>query len=209
MLVRYRRELLKERNRFANRLHADLEQLHPGYQQRIGRLTGLRNLDRARRLLTGDTTPRGVVAKSRVTRLKQLTNEIDALTEQIRSLGRALDQSLVTIPGIAELSAAELLAEVGDITRFRSRNQFAMANGTAPVPASSGRVDRHRLNLGGNRQLNRIIHFIALTQSSRDPAGRPYYHRKKAEGKTNREALRCLKRRVSDRIYRTLLAAAP
>ena len=208
VLVRYRRELLKERNRFSNRLHADLEQLHPGYQQRIGRLTTARNLDRARRLLAGDATPRALVARSRVTRLKQLTGEIDTLTDDIRQRGRALDRSLVTIPGIAELTAAELLAEVGDISRFRTRNQFAMANGTAPVPVSSGRTDRHRLNRGGNRQLNRIIHFIALTQASRDPAGRAYYQRKQADGKTKREALRCLKRRISDRIYRTLTAAA-
>ncbi len=79
-----------------------------------------------------------------------------------------------------------------------------MANGTAPLVASSGRIERHRLNRGGNRQLNRIIHFVALTQITRHPEGRAYYARKLAEGKTTKEALRCLKRRVSDRIFKTL-----
>jgi transposase len=92
----------------------------------------------------------------------------------------------------AGVTAAELLAEIGDITRHATRNHFAMANGTVPVPASSGRTDRHRLNRGGNRQLNRIIHFIAITQATRDPAVRAYYLRKQTEGKSRREALRCL-----------------
>ena len=204
VLVRYRRELLAERNRIANRLHSDLEQLHPGYQQRIGRLTTERNLDRARRLLTGNRQTRARVARKRVTRLRQLTRQIVDLAAEIAELSRSLDTGLTTIPGIAELSAAELLAEIGDITRYRTRAQFAMANGTAPIPASSGRIDRHRLNRGGNRQLNRIIHFVALTQISRYPEGRTYYQRKQAEGKTRKEAMRCLKRRISDRIYRTL-----
>ncbi len=106
-------------------------------------------------------------------------------------------------------SAAELLAEIGDVTRFRTKAQFAMANGTAPLAASSGRTERHRLNRGGNRQLNRIIHFVALTQISRHPEGRAYYLQKKRQGKTTQEALRCLKRRISDRIFNTLRAQHP
>jgi transposase len=84
-----------------------------------------------------------------------------------------------------------------------------MANGTAPLPASSGRTTRHRLNRGGNRQLNRILHFIALTQTSRSPEGRAYYLRKQAEGKSKSDALRCLKRRISDRIFQTLRLHPP
>jgi transposase len=208
VLVRYRRELISERNRLANRIHSDLEQLNPGYQHRIGRLTTPRNLDRARRLLTGDDQVRTRVARQRITRLRQLVRQIDDVTEEIRGISRSLDTGLTNIPGIADLSAAELMAEVGDISRFRTRAHFAMANGTAPIPASSGRTNRHRLNRGGNRQLNRIIHYVALTQISRDPHGRAYYERKQAEGKTRKEAIRCLKRRISDRIYRTLRADA-
>jgi transposase len=149
VLVRHRRELRAERNRTANRLHADLEQLHPGYQQRIGRLTTQRNLDRARRLLTGDERVRARVARQRVTRLRQLTKQLDEITQEIRQLASTFKTGLTTIPGVAELSAAELLAEIGDVARFRTKAQFAMANGTAPLPASSGRTERHRLNRGG------------------------------------------------------------
>jgi transposase len=84
-----------------------------------------------------------------------------------------------------------------------------MSNGTAPLQASSGRTNRHRLNRGGNRQLNRILHYIALTQISRDPQGRAYYQRKLAEGRTKADALRCLKRRISDRVYQTLRHQPP
>ncbi len=90
----------------------------------------------------------------------------------------------------------------------RSIRSCCSACHSGPLPASSGRIDRHRLNRGGNRQLNRIIHYVALTQISRSPEGRAYYERKRAEGKTTKEALRCLKRRISDRIYLTLRASA-
>ena len=204
VLVRYRRELITERNRVANRLHSDLEQLHPGYQQRIGRLTTKRNQDRARRLLARNPQTRARVSRQRVTRLRQLTRQITELTTEVSQLSRSLDTGLTTIPGIADLSAAEILAEIGDPARYRTKAQFAMANSTAPIPASSGRTHRHRLNRGGNRQLNRIIHFVALTQISKYPPARAYYQRKQSEGKTKQEAIRCLKRRISDRIHRTL-----
>ena len=208
VLVRHRRELLAERTRLASRLHADLEQLEPGYQARIGRLTTERNLDRARRLLSGDDRVRTQVARERVSRLRQLNRQIARITEEIGVLAAPFGSGLTTITGIADLSAAELLAEIGDVGRYRTKAQFAMANGTAPLPASSGRIDRHRLNRGGNRQLNRIIHYVALTQISRSPEGRAYYERKRAEGKTTKEALRFLKRRISDRIFMTLRASA-
>jgi transposase len=209
VLVHHRRELRSERNRMANRLHADLEQLRPGYQERIGRLTTARNLDRARRLLAGDNRVRARVARQRVARLRQLTGQLEETTDEIRRLAAAFDTGLATICGVAELAAAELLAEIGDISKYRTKAQFAMANGTAPLPASSGRTDRHRLNRGGNRQLNRVIHFVALTQVSRSPEGRRYYLQKQQEGKTSQETLRCLKRRVSDRIFKTLRASEP
>ena len=207
VLVRHRRELLSERTRAASRLHADLEQLKPGYQGRIGRLTTGRNLDRARRLLSGDDRVRARVAQQRVARLRQLNLQIERITGEIGALSATFESGLTMITGIAELSEAELLAEIGDVARYRTKAQFAMGNGTAPLPASSGRIDRHRLNRGGNRQLNRIIHYVALTQISRSPEGRAYYDRKRAEGKTTKEALRCLKRRISDRIYVTLRAS--
>ncbi|XAW58100.1 IS30 family transposase [Blastococcus sp. HT6-4] len=105
---------------------------------------------------------------------------------------------LTDVYGLGPVSAATILGEVADIRRYRSRHAFAAANGTAPIPASSGRTTRHRLNRSGNRTLNRVLYMIAITQIRADTEGRAYYQRKRAEGKTNREALRCLKRRLSD-----------
>ncbi|MCW2617423.1 MAG: Transposase, family [Modestobacter sp.] len=115
---------------------------------------------------------------------------------------------LTTIYGIGPFVAARILAEVVDIARYPSRHHFPAANGSAPIPASSGRTVRHRLNRGGNRQLNRALYTIAITEIRADTEGRTYYERKRAEGKTNREALRCLKRRLSDVVYKTLRADA-
>src|SRR6185295_6518287 len=102
--------------------------------------------------------------------------------------------------------AAVVLGHVVDVRRYPTRHHFAAANGTAPIPASSGRTVRHRLNRGGDRQLNRALYTIAITQIRADTAGRAYYDRKRAGGNTSREALRCLKRRLSDVLYRTMRA---
>ena len=102
--------------------------------------------------------------------------------------------------------AGTILGHVADIRRYPTRHHFATANGTGPLPASSGRTVRQRLSRGGNRQLNRARYTIAITQIRADTEGRAYYQRKRAEGKTKREALRCLKRRLSDLIYRTMKA---
>lgn len=140
----------------------------------------------------------------RVAMLRDVLEQDKAATAELTRLVKATNSTLTALVGIAPRAAAELLAEIGDISKYRTKAQFAMANGTAPLPASSGRTDRHRLNRGGNRQLNRVIHFVALTQVSRSPEGRRYYLQKRQEGKTTQEALRCLKRRVSDRIFNTL-----
>jgi transposase len=96
------------------------------------------------------------------------------------------------IYGVGVFVAARILAEVVDVGRYPSRHTFAAANGSAPIPASSGRTVRHRLNRGGNRQLNRALYTIAITEIRANTEGRAYYERKRAEGKTSREALRCL-----------------
>jgi transposase len=106
--------------------------------------------------------------------------------------------------GIGPVVAARLLAEVVDIARYPNRDTFASANGTAPIPASSGRTVRHRFNPGENRQMNKALYTIALTQIREQTEGRAYYERKRATGKTKREAMRCLKRRLSDLVYQTL-----
>ena len=110
--------------------------------------------------------------------------------------------------GVGPVVAARVLADVGDVARFADRNRFASWTGTAPLDASSGEQNRHRLSRAGNRRMNHMIHIAAITQLRLDTDGRAYYRRKRAEGKKPLEALRCLKRRISDAIYRQLVADA-
>ena len=100
------------------------------------------------------------------------------------------------------------MADVGDIARFADRNRFASWTGTAPLDASSGEQVRHRLSRAGNRKVNHMLHIAAVSQIRLDTPGRAYYRRKLAAGKTRMEAIRCLKRRISDAVYRQLLADA-
>ncbi|MGH3436434.1 MAG: transposase [Sciscionella sp.] len=115
---------------------------------------------------------------------------------------------LTDLHGVGALVAARIMGEVDDIRRFESKAKFAAANGTAPVPASSGRTQRHRLRRGGNRKLNRALYIAAITQARADHHGRDNLLRRQREGKSHREALRCLKRRISDTVYRTLITDA-
>jgi transposase len=112
---------------------------------------------------------------------------------------------LMDLHGVGPVVAARVLADVGDISRFADRNRFASWTGTAPLDASSGEQNRHRLSRAGNRRMNHMIHIAAVTQLRLDTEGRAYYRRKRAEGKKPMEAMRCLKRRISDAIYRQLL----
>jgi transposase len=107
--------------------------------------------------------------------------------------------------GMGPSGAARLLVDVGDITRFATRAHFASWNGTAPIDASSGDQVRHRLSRAGNRQINRTLHIMATVQLRNPTEGRAYYDRKIASGKGSMEAMRCLKRRLSDIVYRRML----
>jgi transposase len=111
---------------------------------------------------------------------------------------------VIDIQGVGPIVAAILIGHAGDITRFPTADHFASYNGTAPIEASSGPKVRHRLNPRGNRQLNHALHVAAVVQTSHDTPGRAYYQRKLAEGKTPKEALRALKRRISDTVYKQL-----
>ena len=102
--------------------------------------------------------------------------------------------------------AAIIIGRVGDVRRFPTAGHFARHNGTAPIEASSGPKKRHRLNPRGDRQLNHAIHMAAVTQVGHDTPGRAYYLRKQAEGKSRKEAMRALKRRISDAVYQRLVA---
>jgi transposase len=208
VLVDFREELVLERTTAANRLHADLVVLCPGYNKQLRSLTTAVALTRVLRLLRGNTALRADVARRRVARLRELDRQIADMAATISRRVKATRTTLTAIPGVGALTAARILADVGDVRRYPSADHFASANGTAPIPASSGRTVRHRLNRGGNRRLNKALYFVALTQAHYHPPARAYLDRKRAQGKTGREALRCLKRRLSDVVFRTLQADA-
>jgi transposase len=119
---------------------------------------------------------------------------------------QASGTTLTEIFGIGPILAARIIGTVGGVERFPTKAHFASYAGTAPVEASSGEVVRHRLSLAGNRKLNYSLHMVAVCQARSDTRGAAYYRKKLAEGKSHKEALRCLKRRVSDAVYRSLMA---
>ncbi len=202
-VVFYRRELTVSLNRQANRLHADLALIRPGYQQRIRtRLTRPGTLSRVTRLLSADRGTAADIARRRVRTITGLIKQRKEIDTQIAEMVTEGGFTLTDIYGIGTLGAAEIVAEVGNPGRYPTKATFAMANGTAPLQASSGRITRHRLNRGGNRRLNRTIHIAAVTQIRRPGTeGRLYYERLQARGKSKAEAIRILKRRISDRIW--------
>jgi hypothetical protein len=134
--------------------------------------------------------------------------KIKASTAELKAMVQARGSRLMDLPGVGPVVAARILADVGDVARFADRNRFASWSGTAPLDASSGQQVRHRLSRAGNRKINHMIHIAAATQIRLDTKGPAYYRRKLADGKTRMEAMRCLKRRISDAIYRQLVADA-
>ncbi len=202
-LVLYRRELVEARTAEINRLHADLTRLRPGYHKLCSSgLAAPKALNRVSRLISKCPTARAQVAKSRIKQIRQLLRQVSGLDAQITCYMDAIDTSLTGIYGIGTLTAAEIIAEAGEPGRYPTKAKFAMANGTAPVEASSGRVVRHRLNRGGNRRLNRALHYAAISQIARPGTeGRCFYEQLLKRGKTKQEAIRILKRRISDRVW--------
>jgi transposase len=204
LLCDYRAQLLAERIRTANRVHVDLVSLHPGYEQQIRNLGSSVQLARAERLLAGDTGVQATLARRRIEKLRCLDTEIKQAQRDLRDQVRASGSGLPQLAGVGELIAARLIGEVGDIERIASKARFARMNGTAPIPASTGQTSRHRLNKGGNRRLNHALHMMALTQARMDPRARAYVDRRRAEGRTRRDAIRALKRHLSDVVYQQL-----
>lgn len=208
LVVRARDELVVARTQLANRLHADLVVLAPGYELRIPNLVAARNLALTSRLLARQRGVRAELARDRLHELRELDRRVKRLGDQLPGLLAATGSHLTGLPGVGAVLGAKLLAEAGDIRRFHSEAAFAAAAGTAPLDASSGRVQRHRLNRGGNRQLNRALHQIALVQVRWHAPARAYLERRRATGKSWLEAIRCLKRFIARVVYRTMLADA-
>ena len=144
------------------------------------------------------------IARQLVTSIRQLTRQADAIETELRALVRAHSPRLLAETGCGMLTAATLIGRTAGAERFPTEASFAHQAGTAPIPASSGNRNRHRLHRGGDRQLNRALHTIAITRARLDPDTRAYIQRKLAEGKTRREAIRCLKRHLARRFYRLL-----
>src|SRR5215210_6172682 len=189
LLVDHREDLVDERRRAQQRLRWHLHQLDPSFVVPLRRLDRPLHLDRVGRWLARrDQDVQVRVARELVTRCRSLTRTIVELDHELEQRTAETAPALLELPGCGPLTAAKLLAEIGPIGRFQSDAQLARHSGVAPLEASSGRVQRHRLDRGGNRQLNAAFYRIAITQARYHPAARAYLERKQAEGKSRREA---------------------
>jgi transposase len=207
MLAKRHLELTGLRTQAVCRLHAVLTLLRPGGMSRrlsaekaSRMLQGMRDLD-----VIGEH--RRAMAKTHLADIRRIDRELKANKKQIRTAVAASGTTVTKIYGVGPIVAAFLVGYTGDITRFASAGHYAAYNGTAPIEMSSAGSRKHRLSLRGNRKLNHAIHMAAVTQvSHKGTPGRVYYDKKRAEGKTKKEALRALKRRVSDAVYKQLTA---
>jgi transposase len=203
------RDLGRTRTQVVCRLHAVLCELVPGGVSKA--ITA----GQAARLLAS-ITPSGAVEQARCQLAAAFTEDLRRVDAQLREARKTLDAavrasgtSLTGVFGVGPVIAATVIGDVRDVCRFPGRDHFAAYNGTAPIEVSSGPRKIYRLSRRGNRRLNHVIHMAAVTQIRyRDSEGRAYYDKKIAEGKTGKEALRALKRQVSDAIYARLLADA-
>lgn len=207
LLADRRDQLGVTRTETVSRLHHLLLELIPGGAKK--------NLTtrQAHALLERVTVTAGdIVAATRHQLAGELVNELTALDAKMKTATKQLDTVLATtgtgltsLHGIGTSGAARLLGDIADIRRFPSRGHFATWNGTAPIDVSSGDNNHHRLNRAGNRRINRTLHIMAIAQLRYNTPGRAYYQRKRAEGKTAMEAMRALKRRLSDAVYRQMI----
>ena len=200
-----RRDLVRSRTQTVNHLHQLLMELIPAGAGR--NLTA----KRAKALLA-TVRPRDIAGRTRrqlavdlVEDLVGLDRKITDLDKRLKAAVTATGTTLTDIKGVGTATAAMILGEVGDVRRFPSRHHFATYSGVAPIEVSSGEVERHRLSRAGNRQLNHALHIIALSNKRYDSRGGTYYAKKIAAGKGKKGALRCLKRRLSDSVYRHLV----
>jgi transposase len=206
LLVDRRDELGRARTETVSRIHQLLLELIPGGAKKF--LTR----GQASYLLRTAPAPAGIVAQTRHDLARELIEELTVIDGKIKAADKQLRQhltaarsSLTDLNGIGPSGAARLLGDITDVRRFHSASHFASWNGTAPIEASSGDQRRHRLSRLGNRRINRVLHIMAIVQLRHDTPGRAYYRRRVAEGKTTMEALRALKRHLSDVVYKQML----
>ena len=206
MLTDRRETLTRHRVETVNRLQRLLSELLPGQAKKD--ITALQ----AKAMLAG-VRPRDIAGRTRrriaaeeLANLVAIEAKIKTATAELKTMVLARESHLMDLYGVGPVVAARILADVGDVARFADRNRFASWTGTAPLDASSGEQNRHRLSRAGNRRMNHMIHIAAVTQIRNATEGQAYYRRKRAAGKKPMEALRCLKRRIADSVYRQLVA---
>jgi transposase len=210
LLVDHRERLVRMRTALYNDLLWHLhdlwpEQTFPGcallskkWTSRIGR-----------RLARAEQTARVRIARDELRHMRELSHTIDALESEIAELVAQVAPQLLAEPGFGPLTAGKLIGEIAGAHRFSTDAKLARAGGIAPIPVSSGKTNRHRLDRGGNRQINTAIHRVAVTRLRCHPETRAYIARRRAEGKSTRDAIRCLKRYLARHVWRLLQPPNP
>ena len=205
MLALYRERLLDMRTRLSNELRWQLHDLwpdwelpakalaHPGWQTKV-----------ASRLARAEQTTQVLIARDTIRRVRELSRATKDLYDKLAALVKQVAPQLLAEPGIGVLLAAKFIGEIAGIDRFTSDAQLARLAGCAPIPASSGRSDRYRLDPGGNRRLNSAFYMLAIIRIAHDPRTAVYLQKQRANGKTKREAIRNLKRHLVRRVYHLL-----
>lgn len=210
LLVDHRERLVKMRVAIYNDLLWHLHDLWPELVLPSCALLSKKWSTRlARRLARAEQTARVRIARDEISHLRELSHTINALETEIAELVAQVAPQLLAEPGFGPLTAGKLIGEIAGAHRFSSDAKLARAGGIAPIPVSSGNTNRHRLDRGGNRQINATIHRIAVTRLRCHPETQDYIARRRAEGKTTREAIRCLKRYLARHVWRLLQAAPP
>ena len=207
LLLDHRSHLVAERTRSINRLRWHLLELSPELERSLKRraFNQARELDRVDRALR--KLPAGGrvrIAREQIAQIRRLNHNIEQLKSELLELVKAHRPQLLAEMGCGTLVAAILIGHTAGVQRFGSEASLALLSGTAPIRCSSGARTQHRLNRGGDRQLNHALHIVAITRAQRDPATKEYLARKEAEGKTTKGALRCLKRSLARRFHHLL-----
>ncbi len=206
LLAKRHRDMARLRNKHCTRLHALLLELVPGGIASEITVTKANQLLETVVVADEVTRHRVLIALELIDDIARLDTTLKASKKRVQRAVSASGTSLCDITGIGPICAAIIIGFTGDINRFPTKGHFATYNATAPIEASSGGRKRHRLNPRGNRKLNHAIHIAAVCQLRYDTQGRTYYDRKITEGKSSKDAIRALKRRISDVVYRHLIA---
>lgn len=206
LLSDQRDRLVRARSAELGRIHGFMVIVKPGYERSLRIAKNNKSLASIAQMVRGDTSVRADMIRDSIAEVRRLNRVVEKVERRIEALVEETGTTLQEAPGIGTMLAAKILGEVGDPARLRSAPGFARLSGVAPVPASSGQVVRHRFDRRGNRVLNNSIHMIAVVRCRIDQRTKDYMAKKRAEGKTGKEAMRCLKRHIANDLYRRMKA---